>query len=202
MQNSEYSPELHVPTPRSKGEFGVWIIDFLRAAAESIPEGRRPDFLRHAFRWLLQREGNERLSEDELRLRKEQFYALLPESLRVYFPWEPPESLPPPPLPTLRYPDAHVAFRQYGLIAAEWARTLSEASEREQRLLGARLLKYLYQQVRQQGIPVEEATLIENLHRLSGGTLHISPQGLSDSSVPELSERPHRKGHKPFRRRR
>lgn len=202
MQNSEYSPELHIPAPRPKGEAGVWITDFLRAAAESIPEIRRPDFLRHAFRWLLQIEGAERLSEEEMRLRKEQFYALLPESLLPYFPWEPPEALPPAPPPALSYPDAHVAFRQYGLIAAEWARALTDSPEKEQRLLGARLLKHLYQQMRQQGIPAEETALIDNLHRLSGGTLHIPPQGLGDAPVAEPSERPYRKGHKPFRRRR
>ncbi|MCX8112611.1 MAG: hypothetical protein N3E49_05370 [Bacteroidia bacterium] len=201
MQNSESSPKLRIPPTRPKTEVGTWLQAFLESAETDIPESLRSAFLRFAFRWFLQVEGGERLTEEEVRLRKDRFFSLLPEGLRVYFPWEEPSPLQPPPPPGLAYPQERTPFRQYGILARRWSEALSELSEAEQRALGGRLLRHLYQQMRHQGLPVEEATLIHNLSYLAEGKLHLSPQGLGDNPVSEPSERPHKRGFKPFRRR-
>ncbi|MEN3041601.1 MAG: hypothetical protein ABDH66_08720 [Bacteroidia bacterium] len=205
MPNSALSPDLKVPRPHPKREMGIWLSYLLEAAAEQLPESSLPAFLRHTFRWVLQAEGAERLSEEELRLRRERFYYLLPERLRTYFPWEPPEPLPTAPAPTLQYPQAHIPFRQYGLFSLLWAEALANLPETEQKLLGARLLRHLYQHLRQQGSSPDEDTLVQNLTRLSGGHLHLQTQDINVSSSPppaHFERPPHRKAHKPFRRRR
>lgn len=203
MQSSEYSTKLSVPPPQSKGEAGVWFSLLLQAASDSVPETQKPAFLRYAFRWFLQLEGAERLSDEEVRLRKEKFYALLPDELRPYFPWETPTELPPPPPPQLAYPQAHTPFRQYGILAGQWAEALAaQENEQQKRLLGTRLIKHLYHQTRQQGIPTEETALIEAIAVLSGGQLRLSPTGLNDPTPSEHSPRPNKKPHRPFRHRR
>lgn len=201
MRNSDLSPKLSIPSARSKSEVGIWLQDFLRSAAQNLPESHLPAFLKAVFRWLLQIEGVERVSEEELRLRKERFYFLLPEELRTYFPWEAPTLLPDPPPPHLTYPQERTPFRQYGLLARRWIEALGNLPKEEQNVLGNRLVRHLYHQLRHQGLPIEESTLIENIASLSPIPLHLTPQGLSERSVVEFSERTHRK-HRPFRHRR
>lgn len=201
MPNFALSPELSIPVARPTREVGVWIESFLQVAVTEVPEALRPAFLKQVFRWLLQMEGSERLSEEEIRLRKERFYALLPSDLQSFFPWEPPSELPPPPPPALHYPQVHTPFRQYGVLTLTWVEVLAEKPEAEKQLLGSRLVRHLYHLLRQQGVPVEEASLLENLQQLSGDRLRLYPQGLSESSPSESAERRPRKG-KPFRYRR
>ncbi|MCS6896297.1 MAG: hypothetical protein NZZ60_09155 [Bacteroidia bacterium] len=202
MQNFGLSPKLTVPRPQPKHETGIWLTHLLEAVADEIPENSLPGFLRYIFRWTLHIDGIERLSEEELRLRRERFYQLLPERLKSYFPWEPPEPLPAAPSPKLHYPQAHIPFRQYGLLSLSWTEALATRPENEQKLLGGRLLRHLYQYLRQQGMPTDEDTLVQNLVRLSDGHLHLQTEDLAAQSPPPADRPSHRKVHKPFRRRR
>lgn len=204
MQSFGLSRKLEVPAHRSTSEWGVWIKDFLVQAAETLPEEAKAPFLRQLFKALLQIEGGERFSEEELRLRRERFYHLLPEALRPYFPWEVPTSLPPLQAVAPPYPHEHTPFRQYGFLATRWIEVLASLPAAQRDIVGQRLVRYLIQVLRNQGTPVEEAALLEHLYILSGERVRLSPQGLEGEtrslSEESFSRRPFKS--KGFRRRR
>lgn len=187
MQSFGLSRKLEVPAHRSTSEWGVWIKDFLVQAAETLPEEAQAPFLRQLFKALLQIEGGERFSEEELRLRRERFYHLLPEALRPYFPWEVPTSLPPLQAVAPPYPHEHTPFRQYGFLATRWIEVLASLPAAQRDIVGQRLVRYLIQVLRNQGTPVEEAALLEHLYILSGERVRLSPQGL-EGETRSLSE--------------
>ncbi|MCX7606335.1 MAG: hypothetical protein N2170_03580 [Bacteroidia bacterium] len=204
MLSSGYSRRLEVPVHRGTSEYGLWLKAFLDQAVESLPESHCPAFLRQLFRWLLQIEGGEKLSEEELRVRRERFYFLLPEPLRTFYPWEEPQSLPavkgtPPP-----YPQEHTPFRQYGFLATQWAEALLSVPENQRARIGQRLVWYLLQAARNQGHTVEEAVLLQHLSLLSGDRLHLEAQGIEPEQrgpVMRPDRRPS-KGRRHFHRRR
>lgn len=205
MQNFAESRKLLYPKPHSTTEWGVWMRDFLYKAAASMPESQRPAFLRYVFRWLTAWEsGQERLSEEEMRIRRERWFFSLPPALQSYFPWEQPEPLPavgatPPP-----YPQFHTPFRQYGFLAARWAEEIGTLPAKQQEQIGSLLVRYLYQSLRNQGQAVEEAALVEHLFLLSGERLRLVLQGLEETMrapAPSAERRHFRRG-KGFRRRR
>ncbi|MCS7189603.1 MAG: hypothetical protein RMJ66_01650 [Bacteroidia bacterium] len=204
MLGSNYSRQLEIPTHRAPGEWGVWLKRFLEEAANALPESALPLFLRHVFRWLFQSEGTERLSEEEMRYRKERFYYLLPPSLQVYFPWEPPVSLPEVSHNPPSYPQAYTPFRQYGFWAARWAELLGTLSPAGQVAAGSRLVRFLLQSARNQGHVVEEETLLQHLYLLSGEKLSLSPQGIEVETrePPFHFERRHIRSRRSLPRRR
>lgn len=178
MQSSGSSPTLSRPHPRPKGEGGIWLREFLEVAAEKLPETARAAFLRQIFRWWLQAEGNERLSEEDLRLRRGRLYALLPEGLREYFPWEVPPDLPPPTVERPTYPNAHTPFRQYGFWASRWIDELLKLPESEQSAVGSALVRYLMQAGKNQAVPSEEEAVVEHIYLLSGERLRLPVRGI------------------------
>lgn len=190
MRSFGSSPTLSRPQPRPKGEGGIWLQEFLAAAAQELPESARAAFLRQVLRWWIQVEGGERLSEEELRLRRGRLYALLPAGLREYFPWEVPPELPPPHVERPAYPNAHTPFRQYGFWASRWIDGLLQLPEEQRLAAGAALVRYLIQAIRHQAAPTEEAAVVEHLYLLSGERLRLPVQGirLEAPSAP-LSER-------------
>lgn len=206
MQSFGLSRKLEVPAHRSTSEWGVWIKDFLVQAAETLPEEARAPFLRQLLKALLQIEGGERFSEEELRLRRERLYHLLPEALRPYFPWEVPSSLPPLQAVAPPYPHEHTPFRQYGFLATRWAEVLAALPEAQREPVGHRLVRYLLQVLRSQGTPVEETALLEHLYLLSGEKVRLTPQAAEgegrEPSGESFSRRAFKSKPKGFRHRR
>ena len=203
MQNSGSSPTLKCPQLRPKSEGGILLRDFLSAAAEQLPESARPSFLRQVLRWWLHAEGGDRLSEEELRLRRGRLYASLPPGLRKYFPWEVPKDLPPPVVERPSYPNAHTPFRQYGFWASRWIDGLLQLSESERSALGAALVRYLLQASRNHAGPLEETAVLEHLYLLSGEQLRLPVQGIQlEAASPPLERRSFRGRGRPFHRRR
>ena len=203
MQNSVSSPTLKYPQSRPKSEAGIWLRDFLSAAAEQLLESARPSFIRQILRWWIHAEGAERLSDEELRLRRGRLYAVLPPGLREYFPWEVPAELPPPVVERPPYPNAHTPFRQYGFWASRWIDGLLQLPESERSVLGAALVRYLLQASKNHTGPLEEAAVLEHLYLLSGERLRLPVQGIQIESAPSSSERRSFRGRgRPFHRRR
>lgn len=203
MLNSVSSPTLRYPQLRPKSEGGIWLRDFLSAAAKQLPESIRPSFLRQILRWWLHAEGAERLSEEELRLRRGRLYAILPPGLREYFPWEVPLDLPPAVVERPPYPNAHTPFRQYGFWASRWIDGLLQLSESERSALGAALVRYLLQASRNHAGPLGEAAVLEHLYLLSGERLRLPVQGIQvESASPSLERRSFRGRGRLFHRRR
>lgn len=187
MQNSVSSPTLSRPQPRPKGEGGIWLRDLLAMAAQQLPEAARPAFLRQVLRWWLQVEGGERLSEEELRLRRGRLYVLLPPALREHFPWEVPPALPPAVVERPAYPNAHTPFRQYGFWALRWIDGLTQLPEPQRSAVGAALVRHLMQASRSQAAPLEEAAILEHIYLLSGERLRLPLQGIRLEGAPHSS---------------
>ncbi|MEN2993442.1 MAG: hypothetical protein ABDH91_07820 [Bacteroidia bacterium] len=191
MPDSVSFPKPELPPYRKPGEGGVWLQDFLSRAAQELSDDKKPLFIQHAFRWFVQlhSEGDQRPSEEELRLHKESFYYLLPAELRPFFPWAPPEPLPPLTPQKPPYPVEENVPRQYGFLAAQWLTLLAQQPPAVQEAAGKRLGRHLAHTLRQQGQNLEEAALLQALRELSGGRLQL-PATLSVGSSEERAQPP------------
>ncbi|MCS6790274.1 MAG: hypothetical protein NZ580_04765 [Bacteroidia bacterium] len=200
MPDSVSFPKLSYPEPRKVPEWGIGLHAFLEKIGDSIPEAQKPLALRQVFRWVLQVFGSERPTEEEIRQLKEKFYAVLPESLRSYYPWEPPQQLGIPQRTPFRYPHEHTPLRQYGLVALHWIEHICTLPESVREKAARRLARHLYSLIRQQGGVIEEQIVLNHIYLLSGEQLKIEAEGWTQ---PERRERPNFPRHRPpyrFRR--